>query len=69
LCFLVSGIFCKDFKTREEYGFLENTPVEGTVNSMEQKTRVFVKDVQEFHLRLSGSPEQMISLSIEPFKS
>jgi hypothetical protein len=37
--FLVSRIFCKDFKrVSEEYGFLKNPPVEKTVNSMEQKT-------------------------------
>jgi hypothetical protein len=31
--------------------FCKNPPVEGTVNSMEQKTRVFCQiDVQEFHL-------------------
>jgi hypothetical protein len=31
------------FKTREEFGFLQNTPVEGIVNSMEQEqqARVF----------------------------
>ncbi len=33
---------------RVPYGFLYSPPVEGTVNSLEQKTRVF--DVQEFHL-------------------
>jgi hypothetical protein len=39
------------FKTREEYFFLLlNPPVEGTVSSMEQKTRVFCQtDVQEFN--------------------
>jgi len=38
-------------KTREKYGFLENPPGEGSVNSMEQKTRVFWQiDVQEFKL-------------------
>jgi hypothetical protein len=26
------------FKTRVEYGFLSNPPVEGTVNSIEEKT-------------------------------
>ncbi len=31
--------------------FFEIMPVEGTVNGMEQKTRVFCQtDVQEFHL-------------------
>jgi hypothetical protein len=39
-------LFCKKnfvriFKTREEYGFLKNPSVDGTVNSMEQKTGVF----------------------------
>ncbi len=39
------------FKTRVEYRDLLNPPVEETVNSMEQKTRViFQIDVQEFHL-------------------
>jgi hypothetical protein len=38
--FLFYGFFCRTFKTREEYGFFLNPPVEGTVNSMEQKTRV-----------------------------
>jgi hypothetical protein len=43
------GFFLRIFKTREESGFLENQPVEGTVNSM--KTRVFWWIVvQEFHL-------------------
>jgi hypothetical protein len=43
--------FSDFFQTREEYGNLENSLVEGTVNSMEQRTRVFCKiDVQEFHL-------------------
>jgi hypothetical protein len=31
------------FKTRVEYGFLLNPPVAGTVNSVEEKTRVFFK--------------------------
>ncbi len=32
--------------------FFKNPPVEGTVTSMEQKTRVFwLIDVQEFHLK------------------
>jgi hypothetical protein len=30
------------FKLRVEYDFLENPPVEESVNSMEQKTRVFL---------------------------
>jgi hypothetical protein len=39
------------FKTRVEYGFLLNPPVEFTVNSTEQKTGVFCSiDAQEFHL-------------------
>jgi hypothetical protein len=43
--------FSDFFQTREEYGNLENPLVEGTVNSMEQRTRVFCKiDVQECHL-------------------
>jgi hypothetical protein len=47
--FFVSRIF----KTREEY--LSNSPVEGTVHSMEQKFRVFILiDVQEFHLWARG---------------
>jgi hypothetical protein len=37
------------FENRVEYGFLP--PVDGTVNSMEQKTLVFCQiDVQEFHV-------------------
>jgi hypothetical protein len=40
-------------KTRVEYGFLSYPPVGGTVNSMEQKTRVFRQIyVQEFHLSI-----------------
>jgi hypothetical protein len=39
--FLFRGFFERIFKTREEYGFLLNPPVEGTVNSMEQKTQAF----------------------------
>ncbi len=38
-CFV--DFFVRIFKIREEYGFLKNPPAEGTVNSMEQKTRVF----------------------------
>jgi hypothetical protein len=34
--------FCKGFKTREEYGFLENPPVELTVNSMDQRFKSLV---------------------------
>jgi hypothetical protein len=33
--------FIRIFKTRQEYGFLQNPPVEGTVNSMEHKTKIF----------------------------
>jgi hypothetical protein len=48
-CF--ADFFVRIFKTKEEYGFLYNPPVERTLNSMEQKTRVFCStDVQEFHL-------------------
>jgi hypothetical protein len=48
-CF--ADFFVRIFKTREESGFLKNPPVELTVNSMEQKTRVFcLIYVQEFHL-------------------
>ncbi len=36
--FLISGFFVGNFKNREKCGFLYNTPVEGTVNSMEQKS-------------------------------
>jgi hypothetical protein len=32
--------------------FFQNPPVEGTVNSMEQKTRVFCFVVQEFIIRV-----------------
>ncbi len=38
-CF--ADFFVCKFKTRVEYGFFKNPPVEGTVNSIEQKTRVF----------------------------
>jgi hypothetical protein len=47
---LSPGFFVWSFKTRVEYGFLQNPPVEGTVNSMEQKTRDFCQiHVQEFY--------------------
>jgi hypothetical protein len=46
-CF--ADFFVCIFKTRVEYGFLKNPPVEGTVNSIEQKTRVFCQ------IRLSKS--------------
>ncbi len=36
-----SDFLLRIFKTREEYGFLKNPPVEGIVNSMEQKSPVF----------------------------
>jgi hypothetical protein len=39
--FLFCRFFCRIFKTREEYAFPSNPSVEGTVNSTEQKTRVF----------------------------
>jgi hypothetical protein len=46
--FLVSRV--RILKTRGEYGF--HPPVEGTVNSMEQKYLGFCQiDVQEFYLR------------------
>ncbi len=50
-CFV--DFFVCSFITRVEYGmvFFKNPPVEGTVNSMRQKTWVFCQiDVQEFHL-------------------
>ena len=48
-CF--ANFFVCIFKTRVEYGFPKNLLVEGTVNSMEQTTRVFCQiAVQEFHL-------------------
>jgi hypothetical protein len=51
LCSCFADFFMNIFNTREEYGFLLNPPVEGIVNSIEQKTRVFCQtDVQEFHL-------------------
>jgi hypothetical protein len=37
---LFRRLFCKYFKTREEYGFLSNPPVEGTVNSIRLKLRI-----------------------------
>jgi hypothetical protein len=39
--FLFHRFFVRIFKTREENGFFLNPPVEGTLNSKEQKTRVF----------------------------
>jgi hypothetical protein len=39
-CCFAKKIFVRIFKTRKEYGFLKNPSVEGTVNSMEQKTLV-----------------------------
>ncbi len=49
--FLVSRIFAWVYKTSVEYGFLSNPLAAGTVNCIEQKTRVFGQtDVQEFHL-------------------
>ncbi len=54
-CFV--DLFIMGFKPGEEYGFLRNQPVAGTVNSMERKTLVFCQIyVQEFHLwwRWSG---------------
>jgi hypothetical protein len=45
--FLFRGFFSKDFL---------NPPGEGTLNSMEQKTRVFCY-VQEFHLRNTAGIE------------
>jgi hypothetical protein len=41
--FFVRGFSVWSFKTRVEYNFMENPPVGETVNSMEQKTRAFVK--------------------------
>ncbi len=38
--FLVSRIFVRFFKTREKNGVFLNPPIDGIVNSMEQKTRV-----------------------------
>ncbi len=37
-CF--AGFFVRIFQTRKEYCFLQNPTVEGTVNSIEQKTRL-----------------------------
>jgi hypothetical protein len=49
----LADFFVRIFKTIEEIVFFSNPPVEGTVNSMEEKTRVFCKiDVQEFHLSI-----------------
>ncbi len=52
-CLIIS--ICQSFFTVLIYFFKSvvflNPPVEGTVNSMEQKSRVFcLNDVQEFHL-------------------
>jgi hypothetical protein len=42
LSFLASRTFFVGIiKTRVEYGFLQNSPLEETVNSTEQKTQVF----------------------------
>ncbi len=41
IVFFVSRIFVWIFTTREEYGFSLKSALEGTVNSMEQKTQVF----------------------------
>jgi hypothetical protein len=40
LKFSCSRLFLRIFKTREEFGFLYNPPVEGTVNGMDQKSFV-----------------------------
>ncbi len=40
--FLFRGFFVRIIKTRVESSFPSNPPVEGTVNIMEQKTRVFL---------------------------
>jgi hypothetical protein len=39
-CF--ADFFVRILKTRVEYGFLYNPPVEGTVNSMEQRLECFL---------------------------
>jgi hypothetical protein len=39
--FLFRGLYVRIFKTRVEHGFIQNPPMEETVNSMEQKTRFF----------------------------
>ncbi len=47
-----ADIFVFSLKPEKSMVFFKNPPLEGTVNSMEQKTRVFCQiDVQEFHLR------------------
>ncbi len=40
-CF--ADFFLRIFKTKEEYGFLRNPPVDGTMNSMEKRLKSFVK--------------------------
>jgi hypothetical protein len=40
-CFV--GFFVRIIKTREEYGFILNPQVEGTVNSIERIPKSFVK--------------------------
>jgi hypothetical protein len=41
LVFLFRGFFIRIVKARIEYGFPQNPRIEGTVNSMEQKARIF----------------------------
>ncbi len=41
--FLFADFFVRVFVTREVYGFLLNSPVEGTMNSTEQRLESFVK--------------------------
>ncbi len=49
--------------------FFKNPSVEGTVNSMEQKTRVFFQtDVQEFHLWPAGVHQRCFAYA-KPFIS
>ncbi len=62
---LFRGFFKCIFQSKEKYCFLSNSPVDGTVNSTKQKTRVFCQiDAQEFHLIKVGKHN-----SLEIFRS
>ncbi len=58
------------FKTRVKYGFHQNLPEGGTVNSMERKTRVFCQnDVQEFHLCMQRPLQETMAQKHVSFSS
>jgi hypothetical protein len=61
--FLFHGLFVWSFKTRVEYGFLYNPPIEEAVNSMEQ----IQIHVQEFHPGvLDKDPNSAQNLGSDP---